>query len=126
MNLQQLYSATPVSRHADILTDGAHVYVKNADGDLDHYLLMSDGQLWQVPGDVNLAGMLRQAKTVIDNLTTALDTATKTIDTLNTALGQARTAIAGLQTDTTAIRAWQPTLTTMATNVAAIKTKTGA
>ena len=49
MNLKDLYTATPVARHADIRVIGDTLYYKNASGDLDQYLIAPDGELWLVP-----------------------------------------------------------------------------
>jgi hypothetical protein len=49
MNLKDLYTATPVARHADIRVKEDVVFVKNAAGDLDQYLMGPDGELWPVP-----------------------------------------------------------------------------
>ena len=49
MNLKDLYTATPVARHADIRVIGDTLYHKNASGDLDQYLIAPDGELWLVP-----------------------------------------------------------------------------
>jgi len=75
MNLKDLYTATPVARHADIRVIGDTVFVKNAAGDLDQYLMGPDGELWPVPEFAlakikdwmtHLHGDIAAVKTVVD------------------------------------------------------------
>ena len=50
MNLVELYQQVPVERHQDIKVVGDRVLVKDADGNVDEYLI-SDEELWLVHSD---------------------------------------------------------------------------
>lgn len=50
MNLVELYQQVPVERHQDIKVVGDRVLVKDADGNVDEYLI-SNEELWLVHSD---------------------------------------------------------------------------
>lgn len=68
MNLKDLYTATPVARHADIVVREGFVYLKDADGDLQIFVLDSDQNLWSVPAQKDFKDVLRQLRTVLIHL----------------------------------------------------------
>ena len=49
MNMKDLYTATPVARHADIRVEGNRVLLKDAAGALVEYLMGPDSELWLLP-----------------------------------------------------------------------------
>ena len=54
MNLVELYEQTPVERHQDIRVLGERVFAKDVDGNVDEYVLDSQGELWLVHSDKKL------------------------------------------------------------------------
>jgi len=54
MNLVELYQQTPVERHQNIKVVGDRVFVKDIDGNVDEYLLDSQGELWLTRSDKKL------------------------------------------------------------------------
>ena len=51
MNLVELYEQMPVDRHGDIKVVGDKVLVRDANGNVDEYLLIQDDELWLVRSD---------------------------------------------------------------------------
>lgn len=51
MNLIEIYQQIPAERHSDIRVAGDKVFVKDADGNIDEYLNLADGELWLVRSD---------------------------------------------------------------------------
>lgn len=54
MNLVELYAQTPVGKHDSIKVVDNKVYVRDADGSVTEYLILSDGELWLARSDKTL------------------------------------------------------------------------
>jgi len=61
MNLIDLYKQTPVERHSDIKVVGDRVFVKDAEGNIDEYLV-SEGELWLASSNKQLKQDIRAIK----------------------------------------------------------------
>lgn len=61
MNLVELYKQIPVERHHDIKVVGDKVFVKDADGDIDEYLISGE-ELWLVRSDRELKQDIKAIK----------------------------------------------------------------
>lgn len=62
MKLVELYKQTPVERHDDIKVVGDRIFVKDAAGDVDEYLI-SDGELWLANSNKELKQDIKAIKT---------------------------------------------------------------
>ena len=51
MNLNELYRLTPLERHGDIKVVGDRVFIKDAGGTVDEYLIIRDDELWLIHSD---------------------------------------------------------------------------
>jgi len=54
MNLAELYEQTSVERHQDIKVVGERVFARDISGNIDEYILDSQGELWLVRSDKKL------------------------------------------------------------------------
>ncbi|KKN58165.1 hypothetical protein LCGC14_0555060 [marine sediment metagenome] len=79
MNLVELYEQTPVERHQDIVVDGNKVFVRDAEGTVEEYLVQGD-ELWLVRSDKDQVARLKAMETDIKGIKT-------TIKSINTKVG---------------------------------------
>ena len=63
MNLAELYAQTPVARHKDVKIVGDRVLVKDAEGNVDEYLVSDNEELWFVRSDREQKQDIRAIKT---------------------------------------------------------------
>ena len=59
MNLVELYEQTPVEMHQNIKVSEDKVFVKDANGNVDEYLLAADGELWLIHSERELIKKLK-------------------------------------------------------------------
>jgi len=65
MNLVELYQQVPAKRHQDIRVVGDRVFVKDAGGDVDEYLISGE-ELWLVRSDKEQRQDIKAIKSKLD------------------------------------------------------------
>lgn len=90
MNLKDLFTATPVANHGDILVVSDHVYAKAANGVVSEYLLRYDGELFALPTTATKVELdqLKTNLSAVDNkLAAAIETVRKDVAAIKAKVG---------------------------------------